>query len=115
MLEGPLNPLNVETTPAYVNLGILGVFHRQPKSRSLVPTFPTARLFHEVSFSNANAYFLVIEKGSIKLKEVNQMLAQIYFSRFVPLILALQVRDYQNGKKKTRHSACVRLVQLTAL
>jgi hypothetical protein len=80
VLESSLHFSDVVSTLANINFTVLGVFNAKSKALPFVTVrFPTARSFLKIVaiLSDGDADVLVIEQGSIKLKEVYEVFAQV--------------------------------------
>ena len=69
MLEGSLHFLNVICAASDIDIRLLRVLHAQSITASLIVTLPSSMALLEIltSFTNRNAYVLVVELGAIKL------------------------------------------------
>ena len=69
MLESSLHFLNVICAASDVDIRLLRVLHAQSITASLIVTLPSSMALLEVltSFTNRNAYVLVVELGAVKL------------------------------------------------
>lgn len=77
MLERPLYAFYVIRCLANVNFLILRILDTEPEPTALIPSFPTSRLFGEVTISDADANIFIIKESSVKLEKVDQMFAQV--------------------------------------
>lgn len=90
MLECSLHALDIVRGFAYINWLVLGVLNTQSESATVIPAFPTSRVFRKVPVPYADSHILVVKESSVKLEKVDQVFSQVYFSMLSkPFILPL--------------------------